>query len=427
MPGTKVARIKLLKPLSPVSDWNDFRPILKQLQGEVRTASNRCMTACNLAYADIACGADRKSTLDGVRKQMYEIGKQNAVNLQTGNAGTIGNEIYKRYFTGKNSYESMMKKGTGNPPMSFGKKMPIPIKDMAKACKINMDSSGKTDITIPLTSKPFKKEWNLKHQENPIKNGMFSFAADTSSNSIRCILERCMTGEYKMCGSKLVEGDKGLYLHLVYKFDVPKQKELDPKRVCGVDLGIKYAAVCAIPDLPERKCFINGEKVITHCIKLEKLRKRQQRLAKYDTHDGHGRNPKTTFSKPVRHKQANYRMTVNRKYAKTIVDFARKNGCGEIRMEDLSGFNARHKDNKFLGKWTYYQLQDFVDQKAKQFDISVVKVKPKDTSRRCSVCGHIDPDNRLTQADFICTKCGYKTNADYNAAINIAGWAEKSK
>nr|MCR5110264.1 transposase [Ruminococcus sp.] len=50
---------------------------------------------------------------------------------------------------------------------------------------------------------------------------------------------------------------------------------------------------------------------------------------------------------------------------------------------------------------------------------NVVYIDPKNTSRRCSKCGYIDKENRETQSRFICLKCGFKENADYNASQNI--------
>jgi putative transposase len=52
-------------------------------------------------------------------------------------------------------------------------------------------------------------------------------------------------------------------------------------------------------------------------------------------------------------------------------------------------------------------------------------VDPRNTSRTCSQpnCGHVSQDNRLTQAEFLCVKCGHAANADTNAAINILGRA----
>ena len=34
-------------------------------------------------------------------------------------------------------------------------------------------------------------------------------------------------------------------------------------------------------------------------------------------------------------------------------------------------------------------------------------------------CGHIHPDNRKTQSNFVCVSCGHTDNADKNAAIVI--------
>ena len=49
----------------------------------------------------------------------------------------------------------------------------------------------------------------------------------------------------------------------------------------------------------------------------------------------------------------------------------------------------------------------------------VVKVDPAYTSQTCSVCGHVNKENRRTQALFHCTACGHTANADHNAAVNI--------
>ncbi|TDD62522.1 transposase [Kribbella antibiotica] len=50
----------------------------------------------------------------------------------------------------------------------------------------------------------------------------------------------------------------------------------------------------------------------------------------------------------------------------------------------------------------------------------VEKVKAAYTSQTCSVCGHCAPENRESQAVFRCAACGHRSNADVNAATNIA-------
>ncbi len=47
------------------------------------------------------------------------------------------------------------------------------------------------------------------------------------------------------------------------------------------------------------------------------------------------------------------------------------------------------------------------------------EVSAINTSRRCYACGHIDADNRRSQAVFRCVVCDHLDNADVNAALNI--------
>ncbi|WP_406331538.1 RNA-guided endonuclease InsQ/TnpB family protein [Streptomyces sp. NBC_00203] len=42
------------------------------------------------------------------------------------------------------------------------------------------------------------------------------------------------------------------------------------------------------------------------------------------------------------------------------------------------------------------------------------------TSLRCSTCGWIDKNSRKSQAEFVCSFCGFTCNADSNAAVNVA-------
>lgn len=41
------------------------------------------------------------------------------------------------------------------------------------------------------------------------------------------------------------------------------------------------------------------------------------------------------------------------------------------------------------------------------------------TSQACHKCGHVAKENRESQAVFKCVECGYRANADINAAMNI--------
>ncbi len=56
----------------------------------------------------------------------------------------------------------------------------------------------------------------------------------------------------------------------------------------------------------------------------------------------------------------------------------------------------------------------------------LIEVPAAYTSQICPVCGHVHPDNRKSQADFVCVACGHQANADTNAAINILRRADSA-
>lgn len=59
---------------------------------------------------------------------------------------------------------------------------------------------------------------------------------------------------------------------------------------------------------------------------------------------------------------------------------------------------------------------DFLTYKTRKLGKCVIFVSPLYSSQECAKCGHIHPDNRKTQAEFLCLSCGHQANADVNAA-----------
>ncbi len=59
--------------------------------------------------------------------------------------------------------------------------------------------------------------------------------------------------------------------------------------------------------------------------------------------------------------------------------------------------------------------------KAESAGRELIAVNPANTSRTCPApqCGNVSGENRKTQADFACVKCGYTANADVVGASNI--------
>lgn len=104
-------------------------------------------------------------------------------------------------------------------------------------------------------------------------------------------------------------------------------------------------------------------------------------------------------------------------------------GTGHIVMEDLNnGFGKCYVKDKYNGDINYNRkvkflglssLKQEVEHIARKYDIAVSTVQASYTSKMCPICGCIDDGNRLNQETFECVECGYKDNADFNAAKNI--------
>lgn len=72
-------------------------------------------------------------------------------------------------------------------------------------------------------------------------------------------------------------------------------------------------------------------------------------------------------------------------------------------------------------RWT--DIQDKLEYKTRLAGTRLILVNPAYTSQTCNRCGHVAKENRESQAVFQCVNCGFKDNADINAAKNILGRA----
>jgi transposase len=77
-----------------------------------------------------------------------------------------------------------------------------------------------------------------------------------------------------------------------------------------------------------------------------------------------------------------------------------------------------------MSKWSFAELRGFIQYKAKLAGIPVMPVDPRDTSRTCPKCGHIDKGNRTARGLFLCRLCGHFDHADVVGATNIAAAAK---
>ena len=85
------------------------------------------------------------------------------------------------------------------------------------------------------------------------------------------------------------------------------------------------------------------------------------------------------------------------------------------------GRNVRAKAglNKAILDQGWFSFRRMLDYKLAWNGGWLVAVDPRNTSRECPACHHVDAANRTAQARFRCTACGFAEHADLVGAVNI--------
>jgi putative transposase len=199
-------------------------------------------------------------------------------------------------------------------------------------------------------------------------------------------------------------------------YEVQVEKRPDDGKVLGVDMNVRQIATSDghfyfLPDLKKK----------------EARRKRYQRKMARQVKGSNRRKDTKRKLARVSRKIANVRKNWTHETTKEI-----SGKCGTVAVEDLKvknmtasakgsvenpGKNVRQKSglNRVMLDTALGKARRNLEYKCGR----LIEVNPAYTSQTCSHCGHTDKENRKTQARFNCVNCGFVSNADTNAAINI--------
>ncbi|MEM3060965.1 MAG: transposase [Candidatus Bathyarchaeia archaeon] len=206
---------------------------------------------------------------------------------------------------------------------------------------------------------------------------------------------------------------KGIF-YLAVVVDVPELPAYDEayeaKEWLGVDLGIKNIAT----DSDGKVWSGNG---------LNGIRKRYAKLrAKLQSK---GTKSARRLLKRRSGKESRFARNVNHIISKRLVAKAKGTERG-IALEDLTGIRSRitvrKPQRRTQHSWSFRQLRQFIEYKAKLAGVPIRLVDPKNTSCTCPNCGFVSRLNRRGER-FHCGNCGYVGFADHIAALNIRGRA----
>ncbi len=204
------------------------------------------------------------------------------------------------------------------------------------------------------------------------------------------------------------------YCSVTYEVDLPEQR--DNGIAVGIDRNVGQIGVSTgeIIDLPNTRT-------------LEAKVKRYQRMMARRQKGSNRRKKARYLCAKTQHKLANQRANWCHQTSRVLA-----NTASEVVIEDLNteGMTASAKGtvdepgkkvkaksglNREILKSGWHQLAIYLGYKTH----TLTKVSAHYTSQQCHQCGHIDTENRKTQAQFQCVSCGHSGNADINAALNI--------
>ena len=268
-------------------------------------------------------------------------------------------------------YQDDRKKGMWNKSLrSYKSNMPIPFKaerflNLRFAEYENGEGEKKTGCFFTLMGIPFQMR----------------FGRDRSGN--RIIVERVISGEYKMCTSSIqVDGKKTFLLLCV---DIPKKEvKINPEKKLFAFLGVMNPVICTC-DIRAYKVYDSGYKWFEIGTKEEfNYRRRQIQEAvrrcqinnRYTT-GGKGRKKKCQAIERWHEKENNYVDTKLHTYSRMLVDLAIKHECGQIiLMNQIHREDEAKEDNKngepfVLRNWTYYGFKEKIEYKCKMVGITL--------------------------------------------------------
>ncbi|MFQ5795767.1 MAG: RNA-guided endonuclease TnpB family protein [Candidatus Bipolaricaulia bacterium] len=186
--------------------------------------------------------------------------------------------------------------------------------------------------------------------------------------------------------------------------------QVEPQGVLGVDLGVVKHAVCATTD-GQINLFFNGRPA-----RWRKERWSERRSAL----QANGRRARM---KREQGREQRWMKTVNHLISRRIVDAAKTHGCA-IALENITGIRERARGsrrfNRMMASWAFKQLTSFIEYKARLAGVPAVWVNPESSSRTCPQCGFNSKSNRRGWSWFCCKDCGYQSDPDRVAAMNLA-------
>ncbi|HEX5546596.1 MAG TPA: transposase [Ktedonobacterales bacterium] len=229
--------------------------------------------------------------------------------------------------------------------------------------------------------------------------------------------EQCLAGKMLDSSVTLIRKPDGWWLTVTYEDEVPLQT-LPSAPVVGVDVGISHFLTTSTG---KHYGSFQGSLAKRHQRDREK-RRRKAKLRACLKKKGIERLPSVQNFKLAR--------TVRQEINRAINQLYLEHPGSQIAFEQLNVAGMRFKTRRMNASLYASNLAHLPRQLAwgaAKRGIQATTVKSAYTSQECQRCHHVARSNRPTQQTFCCEVCGFRANADANAAVNIASRARDNE
>ena len=193
----------------------------------------------------------------------------------------------------------------------------------------------------------------------------------------------------------------------------------------GIDLGVKEFAVCS-----NGKFFANINKSV-RIRKLEKSLKRQQRklsrkyesLKKIQNNLKGGATRQNIQKQMLKVQKIHHRLDcIRTNYINKVISELMKTKPMWITLENLNirGMMKNRHLSKAIAQQKFFDFRTKLTVKCKVYGIELRLVdRFYPSSKLCHQCGWIKHDLKLSDRIYHCSECGYTTDRDFNASLNL--------
>jgi len=227
------------------------------------------------------------------------------------------------------------------------------------------------------------------------------------------IVHRDFPEKVKRVVVKLIMGERVYISFIVEGYEFPKLPETN--KVVAIDVGIEKLLTTSDGEFfPNLRPY---EKA------LEKLRILHRRLSRKKFLSHNWFKAKIELAKAYEHLK-NLRKDIYMRLGKYFAKYYDAIVMEDIQVKQLVDRSDKKLRQRLLDV-AFHELKEMIRYQMEKYGKKLVLVNPAFSSKACARCGYVKKDLTLADRVFVCPRCGWVTDRDYNASLNIlkrSGW-----